>query len=85
MKNPFIKITRWIGTDSPGTNLTYSVHDELLNNYLLLDLMKSANNKIASYIARRYIENNRERIETWVKNSVVRRHIEREIGRLLSL
>lgn len=84
MKLP-ITISRWIDTHSAGTNYTYGVNDEMMSRFLLMDLMKEANRRISSYIARRYIEKNRDRIEKLVKHSSVRRHIEREIRKLLEI
>ncbi len=77
-----IKISRWTDTRSSGTNFTYSINDEVISNILIFDLMKDINKRISSYVARRYIEKNRDRIERLVKSSVLRRSIEREIRKL---
>lgn len=78
------KIERWRDVRGAGTIFTYSLTDsDFIDKTLLFDVLNQTNKRIASYMARRYIEKNRERIEQFVKHASVRRHIEREIRRFL--
>ena len=82
----FPKIESWFSADEAATKFTYTIPDrDFLRKELLIDLFHHMNKRISSYMARRYIEKNRERIDRFVKHAVVRRHIEREIRNLLDM
>lgn len=85
MKLPKIQITRWADPNEVGSTLAYSIPDsQIMHKYLMFDLIKTMNNKVASYMARRFIVENRKTIDTWLKHGMVKRYVEREVKKTFS-